>query len=450
MPSQTAMRKESLAHPSPCQHDGVMLEQAVPCKHVPVPFLYRPCNSTGVYVNTQSLPPARSAIQAARALILLSPLGVDIYLPALPRITDELGPQASLSISLYLTGLGLGQLVWGPLSDRMGRRPVAVWGAFLFAILSLLITFSTDLPEFLGLRLLQGIVASAAAVCATAMVRDCYSGGDAAREYSILLGVLSAVPFAAPLVGGILTEWFLWRSCFAALAIFGACTAVWLVWKMPETVLSKGCDGKKDTQAPPWSNPIFLGFSACCCLGLGVVLSYVSLIPYTLMEDYGLSSMEFGILFSGNAAFISVACIIFSRLVSRKGALATLRLSSLFMLAGGSLLVLALTLWPGAGHVALFMIPVLLISIGFAGLMGPARGLAMQPFEHGSGRASALLGAAQMLWASAVSAAAVALPLPSHIILGGLAILTAMGCLALTRLLVHRYGAALLEGRNGI
>ncbi|NKD78152.1 multidrug effflux MFS transporter [Haematospirillum sp. H1815] len=390
----------------------------------------------------------RPAILAARALIMLSPLGVDIYLPAVPQIAEDLGPQASLSISIYLAGLGLGQLVWGSLSDRMGRRPVAIWGCSLFALLSLLIVFSEGLPEFLGLRLLQGVMASSAAVCATAMVRDCYSGKDAAREYSILMGVLNAVPFAAPLIGGILTAWFSWRSCFVVLTGFGIFLTIWLAWCMPETAPEGLENSGTHTQTPPWTSPVFLGFSVCCCMGLGVLLSYVTLIPYTLMEGYGLSSLEFGVLFASNAGLISLVCIAFSRLIARKGPLAVLRLSALLMLGGGVLLVLCLSIWPDVRHVALFMGPVALICIGFSGLMGPARGMAMQPFERGSGKAAAVLGTAQMLWAAVTSAVALALPLPSHLILGGITALTAIASLVIAKIMIRRYGVDVLEGRT--
>lgn len=381
----------------------------------------------------------RRAAHAARLLVLLSPLGIDLYLPALPAISQALGSQATLSLSIYLAALGLGQLVFGPLSDRVGRRRVALAGCVLFALSSVWLFFAGSLASLLGWRLVQGLAASAASVCAMAVVRDRYSGAEAAREYGVLGGVLNVVPFAAPLLGSVLLQWFDWRSGFALLAGLGAVVSLLLWWRMPETAPLKQAG---EAGPAPWRHGVFLGFVLCCALSLAVILSYVTLAPRALMSEAGLSPMAFGAVFAANALLISGSCLAFARLAARIGALQVLLLALALLGFGGALLLALGT----AGSVWSFMLPVAVISVAFGGITGPASSLAMQPFAQGSGQAAAWLGCLQMLVASVLSGGLSLLAWPVHAVLGSLAVGVALLCVAVVWGLRQRHGVAALQG----
>lgn len=382
---------------------------------------------------------SRRAAHAARLLVLLSPLGIDLYLPALPAISQELGSQATLSLSVYLAALGLGQLGFGPLSDRLGRRRVALAGTLLFALSSVLLFFTGSLAGLLVWRLLQGLAASAASVCAMAVVRDRFSGAEAAREYGVLGGVLNVVPFAAPLLGSVLLQWFDWRSGFAVLAALGALVSLALWWRMPETAPKREAGQVSST---PWRHPVFLGFVLCCALSLAVILSYVTLAPRALMSEAGLSPLAFGGLFAANALLISGSCLGFARLSARIGAVKVLQLALGLLGVGAGLLLLSGV----PGGVASFMLPVAVISVAFGGITGPASSLAMQPFAQNSGAAAAWLGCLQMLIASLISGGLSLLALPVHLLLGGLGLAVSLLCLAVVIALQRRHGTAVLQG----
>lgn len=384
----------------------------------------------------------QNAVNAARWLVLFSPLGIDLYLPAISSMTALFGEHVHLSLTLYILALGLGQLLWGPLSDRWGRKPISLSGIALFSGASLCIPWSNTLLELCILRGIQGLGASAAAVCATALIRDRLSGASAAREYGILGGILNVIPVVAPLVGSGLLMLGDWTLCF----LFLTCSGVGLglhLWKSMEETRPPHPETLQIKTLAPWRSLSFMGFSACCCGALALILSYVTLAPYELMREGGLSPQEFGILFGFNGFCISVSCLWFAKRIEKKGALWGLWTGLLFMGVGG----LGLISQFAKTDALSFMIPVLVMGIGFGALLGPASGLAMQPFSKATGQAAALLGASQMLTAAVVSGLIPYAPYP-RLSLGLLALTVATGSGLICWHLTSRFGAQHLQGNT--
>ncbi|QND82380.1 Bcr/CflA family multidrug resistance transporter [Chromobacterium vaccinii] len=367
------------------------------------------------------------ATAAAILLILFNPLGVDLYLAALPALQRHFLADVSASISVFVFCLGLGQLLFGPLADRAGRRPVALGGLLAYALGSALASLSDSMGSFMLARMLQGLGASASSVCAFTIIRDCFSGNAAAQRYSMLNGALNIVPALAPALGGVLTELYGWQSCFLFLAVSALAALALLARLMPETrpECVESAAGPGFLQV--LRHPALLRNGACSSTALGLIVSYVTLAPTVLIERGGLSAATFGLLFGANALLIMAASFIGLGLIGRLGPRRVLKTGLAIMLAAGALLP-ALAHQPGAWH---YMLPIAVLSVGFAFTLGPAAGMAMAPFAESAGRAAALLGCAQMLFASALSALLAALPVAGELALGGAVIALSLGCLAL-------------------
>lgn len=379
--------------------------------------------------NASVSPHARAATLAAILLILFNPLGIDLYLSAMPAMQQHFQADVALSLSVFIFSLGLGQLLFGPLADRFGRKPVALGGLLLYAAAAFGASRSDSLSGFLALRMLQGLGASASSVCAFTLVRDCFSGNAAAQRYSLLNAALNVVPAMAPLLGGWLTARWGWQSCFVALGGSAVLATAWLAWAMPETrpPAQSGAAGPSMRQV--LATPALRRYGACCATALALIVSYVTLAPMVLIERGGISTTTFGLLFGGNALLVMAASFLGLKLIGRFGQKAMLRYGLNIMLLAG-LLLLALSGQPGAWH---YMLPIGVLSVGFAWTLGPASGMAMAPFSQAAGRAAALLGCGQMLFAAGVSAGLAALPLPGEWALGATVLLLAGGCRWLAR-----------------
>ena len=372
---------------------------------------------------------ANPATAAAILLILFNPLGIDLYLPALPAMRQFFQADASASISVFVFSLGLGQLLFGPLADRVGRRPVALGGLLVYAASALLASRCDSLPLFLALRLLQGLGASASTVSAFTIIRDCFSGNAAGQRYSLLNGALNIVPALAPASGGWLSVAYGWQACFVFLAAAALLAFAALYWLMPETRPERTDKPAGPGFAAVLRHPAMLRNGACSSAALGLIISYVTLAPGVLIGREGLSSETFGLLFGGNALLIMAASFIGLALIGRFGQRAVLRSGLVVMLAAGALLLI-LAGHAGAWH---YMLPVAVLSVGFACTLGPAAGMAMAPFGEAAGRAAAILGCVQMLFASALSAALAALPVAGETALGGAVVALSLLCLFLQR-----------------
>lgn len=332
-------------------------------------------------------------------LVLFSPLAIDIYLPAIPEMAEQLGAEVTLmqgTITWFLFSMGLGQLLVGPLADRYGRKPIALGGVLLYGLSALAAGFAASLGELMLARVLQGFGACATSVAAFSVVRDSYGPKKSGQMISYLNGAICFIPALAPLLGGWLTAKAGWSANFWFMAGYAVIVGSWLLWRMPETrpeeTSSSGPLISWSRYSPVLRSPSFLFNATLCMLAMAVILAYVTAAPVQLMVKLGLDMSGFSYWFTANAALNILACFLAPRFIARVGPRRTLRIGLLVLL----LSAIALTLAMHIEHPLAMMGPVFLSSIGFAMILGAAAGMALAPFGHCAGTAAALLGLFQM------------------------------------------------------
>ncbi|EMN4468831.1 multidrug effflux MFS transporter [Aeromonas hydrophila] len=332
-------------------------------------------------------------------LVLFSPLAIDIYLPAIPQMAEQLGAEVTLmqgTITWFLFSMGLGQLLVGPLADRYGRKPIALGGVLLYGLSALAAGFAASLGELMLARVLQGFGACATSVAAFSVVRDSYGPKKSGQMISYLNGAICFIPALAPLLGGWLTAKAGWSANFWFMAGYAVIVGSWLLWRMPETrpeeTSSSGPLISWSRYSPVLRSPSFLFNATLCMLAMAVILAYVTAAPVQLMVKLGLDMSGFSYWFTANAALNILACFLAPRFIAKVGPRRTLRIGLLVLL----LSAIALTLAMHIEHPLAMMGPVFLSSIGFAMILGAAAGMALAPFGHCAGTAAALLGLFQM------------------------------------------------------
>ncbi|MDE1326217.1 multidrug effflux MFS transporter [Vibrio aestuarianus] len=331
-------------------------------------------------------------------LVLFSPLAIDIYLPALPLISQTFHVEhayAQDTITWFLFAMGIGQLFAGPLADKLGRRTVALGGISIYALSACLAWAAQSIEWMLMARLLQGFGACATSVAAFATVRDIFGPERSGKMISYLNGAICFIPALAPILGSWLTQQFGWRSNFSFMAGFAVVVGSMMLIGMKETnpeTAEKQAFFKFSRYWSVLKTPSFLFHASLCMLAMAVILAYVTSAPVVLMEGYGLTMNEFTFWFGMNAIINIVACLTAPQFMDKFGTHKTLVVGiSILLIAGTIMLVLAQQKTAFA-----FMLPIFISSIGFAWILGAAAGKALAPFGDKAGTAAALLGLFQM------------------------------------------------------
>lgn len=335
------------------------------------------------------------------ALIALGPLTIDMYLPALPALGSDLGASESavqLTLTGTLVGLGLGQLVIGPLSDALGRRKPLIAGTALHIVSSLLVLVAPNVLVLGLLRTLQGVGAAAAMVVAMAVVRDLFTGRAAATILSRLMLVMGAAPILAPSIGaGILLSGS-WRGVFAVLAALGVALLLVAIFLLKETLPP---ERRRTGAVRPvlatyrmlLADKQFVVLALVAALGMSALFSYVSGSSFVLQDTFGLNQQEFGLVFAiGAVALIGASqlnVVLLNRYTAQQIVFGALGAALVF---GAVLVVFAAS---GFGGLLGFLVPLLLL-LGAVGFVLPnAPALALSRHGEAAGTAAALLGAAQ-------------------------------------------------------
>jgi MFS transporter, DHA1 family, multidrug resistance protein len=346
-------------------------------------------------------PSRRRVVLVLGALIALGPATIDMYLPALPTIGDDLSAtpaQVQLTLTGTLVGLGLGQLVLGPVSDAVGRRLPVLVGTAVHVLASLLCMVAPNVAVLGGLRLVQGLSAAAAAVVATAVVRDLYSGNTAAVVLSRLMLVLGAAPVLAPTVGGELLRLTDWRGVFGALAVLGALMLLMAAKALPETLppsrrRTGGVVGTARAYRGLLRDRSYVGLVLVAGTAMAALFAYVSGSAFVLQEQYGLSEQQFGFVFGAGAVGLIAATQFNVRLLRRWSPSQILITALGFGAVSG--LVMLLFAATGFGGIVGLLVPLWLV-LASAGLAFPnAPALALSRHGEAAGTAAALLGAVQ-------------------------------------------------------
>ena len=336
-------------------------------------------------------------------LVLFSPLAIDIYLPALPLISETFHVEHALAqdtVTWFLFSMGVGQLFAGPLADKYGRKKIALTGIMIYGMSAYLAWLASSIELLLIARLLQGFGACATAVAAFATVRDMFGAERSGRMISYLNGAICFIPALAPILGSYITQQFGWRSNFSFMAIFALVVGSLILLGMKETnpIQENQKVFKLERYLSVVSNSNFLFHASLCMLSMGVILAYVTSAPIVLMEQMGLSMNAFTFWFGVNAVVNIFTAFMAPRLMDSKGTHSSLIIGIVTMLLGGILMLLL----PSHQYPWAFMLPIFLSSVGFALVLGISAGKALAPFGDRAGTAAALVGLFQMSGAGIV------------------------------------------------
>jgi DHA1 family bicyclomycin/chloramphenicol resistance-like MFS transporter len=342
-------------------------------------------------------------------LSLFGPLCIDMYLPALPRISSDLHVSTSavqFSVTGCLVGIALGQLIIGPISDRKGRRGPLFVGLGLFILSSLACSAASSVYLLDAGRFVQGVGGAAGIVISRAIVRDLFEGPTAARFFSTLMLVTGLGPIIAPQIGAVILRFTTWRGIFIALAIAGSALLAVAFVKVPETLPperrhSGGLRTIAATMAEVGRDRTFVGYAVVASLGFGAILTYISGSSFILQGIYGISPQLFGAIFGLNAAGMVVGAQINGHFVHRLGSGPLLSLGLIFMSSGSVLFLIAVsTNWGGLA----VLLPALFVLLFGLGFVSPnAMALALQNHPNSAGAASALLGSGQFLFGAGLA-----------------------------------------------
>lgn len=362
------------------------------------------------------------------ALTALAPLSIDMYLPAFPAIEGGLsGAPGSVEFTLatYFIGMAIGQLFYGPLSDRFGRKPPLYIGLWLYLLASLACMLSSSVEQLAAWRFLQALGGCAGGVIARAIVRDRCGAHEAARVFSLLILVMGLAPILAPMLGGYLLALAGWRALFGVLAAFSALCLVCVYFGLRESHdISRepplSLAGVLSNYAALFRNRGFVGYSLCGGLVMAGMFGYIAGSPFVLMQLGGLSPSQFAWVFGGNALGFVLVSQINARLLKWAAPTQILRRAVWLPAVVGTCLAGLALIDRLELHV---LLPGLFLFVSSVGCINPnASAAALATHGQLAGTASALMGALQfglaMVFGAAVSVWHDGTALPLSVVLG--------------------------------
>lgn len=344
------------------------------------------------------------------ALSAFGPLAIDFYLPAFPAMARAFGTDVEhvqLSLAAYFVGLALGQLIYGPLADRYGRRWPLLVGVTLFTLASLACAFAPSLDWLIAARFVQALGGCAGIVVTRAVVRDSCDPVQGAKVFSQLMLVMGLAPILAPLAGGLLMNAFGWQAIFVSLTLFSALCGVAVALRLPETLPA---DAPKHPLRGTFGRYIalfrdreFIAFALASGVAMAGMFAYIAGSPFVFIELYGVPAEHYGWLFGSNAAGFILVSQINARLLRLRGPGFWLRRFVWFYFICGALLfAVALSrpdvLWP-------LLIPLFAGLASLGSILPNATACAMAKQGKQAGLASALMGSLQFCIAAVASAA---------------------------------------------
>ena len=332
------------------------------------------------------------------SMMALNALAIDAMLPALPSIGAALGVAEGNAhqwvVTAYLLGFGAAQIVYGPLADRYGRRPVLLAGLAIYTLFGLLAALAPSFDMLLLARVLQGLGAASLRVLAVSIVRDCYSGRTMARVMSLTFIVFLGTPILAPSLGQLILFVAEWRAIFLVLGAAGAAVLAWTAFKLPETLhpeyrlpirADRILAGVRETL----SHRVAAGYMLAMAMITGALFGFINSSPQIFTEIFEAPTV-FPIAFAGIAGAIAVASILNARLVVRLG----MRTLSHIALLGFTTVAVVHTLVAATGHEVMWtFIALQAATMFFFGLIpGNFGALSMEPLGHIAGTASSVQG----------------------------------------------------------
>ncbi|WP_252374506.1 multidrug effflux MFS transporter [Hydrogenophaga sp. 2FB] len=359
-------------------------------------------------------PPPTSAMSPGLIVLVLSlllglqPIATDLYLPALPALTAGFGApmsQAQLTLTALLLSFGVSQLVWGPLSDRFGRRPVLIVGLSAFVAASVCATFAATMEQLIVWRAIQGVAMGAGVMCARAIVRDLYAPTDGARVMSKGLTGLGLIACTASPVGGLLADLFGWRISLLALAVFGALALAVVVWRFEETLAQKNPRALEPrTLFSNWvqiaRHPTFWAFALLSTASYGGLFTFLAASSFVFIRVLGVSTTVYGLLMFSMSLVYIMGTFLCRYLLPRHGLRRTVAIAGVMTLTAGTTMgVLGLL---GLHKVWAILLPFWLFMLAHGVHQPCGQSGAVGPFPQAAGAASALSGFLSMAAAFAM------------------------------------------------
>jgi DHA1 family bicyclomycin/chloramphenicol resistance-like MFS transporter len=336
------------------------------------------------------------------ALVALGQISTSIYIPSLPslvRALDASPAEVNLTLSLFLAGFAVGQLVFGPVSDRLGRRPALLAGLGLYTLASLACAFAASIDALILGRLTQGLAASAGPVLGRAVVRDLYGAERSAAAMGYIGAAFSISPAISPMVGGYLQVWFGWRAAFFCLTGIGAAilAAAWRLMHETRPRAAAGPAGGRAFVAACLGlarDRRFWAYTSAVGFTFGALMAFTAAGPFVFIDTFGVTPDRFGLLYVFPVAGFFAGSLVAGRLAARTGLDRTLRIGLVLGVLGGGIMI-GLT---AAGHASVegILAPMAVFSAGLGLVMATGIAGALAAFPQVAGAASALLGFVQM------------------------------------------------------
>jgi MFS transporter, DHA1 family, multidrug resistance protein len=341
-------------------------------------------------------------------LLGIQPITTDLYLPAMPAIADGLGAsagQVQLTLTALLLAFGTSQLVWGPLSDRYGRRPVLIAGTAAYTAASLGSVLASSIELLITWRALQGVAMGAVVMCARAMTRDLYTSVDGARAMSKGLSGLGLIACISAPLGGLLTDGWNWRVALAALTVFGLLATGLVILRFRETLVQRNPLALRPaTLLRTWCvilrHPTFWAYALLTTTSYGVLFTFLASSPFVFIQVLGLTRTQYGLVMASMSGVYIAGTFMCRHWLLRYGVQRTVWLGGWLTLGGAA--GLAALAAGGVQTVWALLLPLCLCMLGHGVHQPCGQSGTAGPFPQAAGAASALSGFMMMLCAFAM------------------------------------------------
>ncbi len=341
-------------------------------------------------------------------LLGIQPITTDLYLPALPAIADDLrasAGQVQLTLTALLLAFGTSQLVWGPLSDKYGRKLVLVAGTLTYTAASVGSVLASSIEQLIAWRALQGVAMGAVVMCARAMTRDLYTPVEGARAMSKGLSGLGLIACASAPLGGLLTDRWNWRAALAALTVFSLLSLGLVLLHFKETLARRNPLALQPaTLLRTWGgilrHPTFWAYALLTTTAYGVLFTFLASSPFVFINVLGLSKTQYGLVMASMSAVYIAGTFMCRRLLQRYGVQRTVALAAWLTLVGAVLQ--AGLAWNGVQTVWAILGALALCMLGHGVHQSCGQSGTVGPFPQAAGAASALGGFMMMLCAFAM------------------------------------------------
>lgn len=351
-------------------------------------------------MTTQPIMSERKVSFIGALLVAIGPVSMALYTPAMTEMVHHFDTTESvvkLTLTLYFGGFACAQLIAGPLSDALGRRPVTIGFMLLYCAASLLAMLSQSVETLIFARFAQGVGASVGVAISRALVRDLFTGERSSRIMNLIGIILALGPALSPTIGGLMLPVFGWRSIFVLMAVLGLIVICVAIFAMKETVVRDTSRLNFRALAGSYrmllTNRRFLSASFVIGGALGAVYAQATFLPFILMRDVGLTPSQFGMSMLAQSGAFFTGSLLVRRLMTVYGS-ERIVLPGLLFIATGSIGTATLLIWPPSFlHV---MIPVAIYSFGISFVMPTMSTAALAPFGKMAGAAASLLGFIQM------------------------------------------------------